>query len=175
MKTRKPSSKLKAASFDPASYWKKKHDLQLSVIAYKKTLESSTAPAASKPVYNLYNYCSFARQLSETIPQFLSRLPPRSTPLAEIGPWIFISNPYHQYRPTSEDLGGFTQLGRQILGCYRAAKAGIEASMAGKAKGTITKKLTPCVQAARDRHIRSGEGKGCQEWEMADVSNSGER
>lgn len=113
----------------------------------------------------MYEDYPSGRHLSETVSAFLARLPPHSTPIATYGPWIYIANPEYQDRPTSEDLGGFKQVGHLLLGEFSNRKAGVEASMAGKAKGMITKKVTPLrkeleinlFKAAKEKGIKSGK------------------
>ena len=131
----------KASSFDSAAYWLS-HERQPAVMAYRAIAEN--APSTSpKPVHNMYEGSKEARQLSETVSEFLKRLPPSSIPLAEYGPWIWIANPTHRDEPTKRDLRGFGQRGKELLEDFDRVRAGIETSMAGKTKSVIGRKLTP--------------------------------
>ena len=50
---------------------------------------------ADKPrLHNPYAGVPYAWQLTETVDDFLARLPPRTTPITTKTPWIFICNPY---------------------------------------------------------------------------------
>ena len=153
----------KASAFDPLSYWSS-HDLQPAVIAFKATPQTPPAPL-SKPIYNMYEDYSSGRHLSETVPEFLARLPPSSSQSTDTGPWIYIANPTYRDIPTSEDLRGFKQQGAALLKEFGDAKAGIEASGTGKAKNVVGRKLTPLrkrleddiLSLARKSGIRSGK------------------
>ncbi len=144
----------RAATFDVSPYWSNHHK-GLSVIATNAIANSASAP---KMLYNPYDGSPAGRQLSETVASFLSRLPPFSTQINNHGPWIFIANPRSKSRPTDEDLAGLMCKGQEILEDFSATKAGIEASMAGKAKSTIGKKLTPLrKQAEADLYATAKE------------------
>ena len=127
---------------------------------------AQTAPAPkSEPINNMYEDYPSGRHLSETVSEFLFRLPPRSTPISQHGPWIYIADPRYRDNPTSKDLAGFRQIGRRLLDEFAVKKAKVENSMVGKPKGTITKKLTPeretlerdIFTAAREKGIKSGK------------------
>lgn len=76
----------------------------------KKDPASSTSPAAMKPVaaaaaapaaaapapklHNPYEGLISAKQLDETMPAFLSRLPPATTDVTPDIPWIYVANPF---------------------------------------------------------------------------------
>ena len=113
----------------------------------------------------MYEGDSAGRQLSETVASFLARLPPLTTPVDKYGYWIYIANPRSKARPTDEDRAGLMQRGRKILEDFEATKAGVEASMAGKAKSSISKKLTPLRKqaeadiyaAAKEKRYTSGK------------------
>ncbi|SCO81827.1 uncharacterized protein FRV6_06040 [Fusarium oxysporum] len=50
--------------------------------------------AETSHLHNPYAGVNYAWQLTETVDQFLARLPPRTTDITENTPWIFICNPY---------------------------------------------------------------------------------
>ena len=130
-----------ASAFDTSTYWAT-HDHQPAVMAFKANPHPS-APSAPKPTYNMYEDYPSGRHLSETVSEFLARLPPYTTQSTDCGPWIYIANPSYQDNPTSEDLRGFKRRGAELLEEFNIAKTGIEESMAGKAKGAIGRKITP--------------------------------
>lgn len=106
-----------------------------------KAQASSFSP--SKSLYNPYEGQICGRQLSESVEEFLKRLPPLTTHVSLKCPWIFIANPHARSRPTDYDQGSFMQAAEGLLQGFTKEKTDIEKSMVGKAKGTITKKLTP--------------------------------
>lgn len=160
---RKADLEAEVTALDIEAYWAT-HDSRLSVMLFKQGAHSAEAPC-SAPLYNMYESYPSGRKMSETVSEFLTRLPPRSTLSSESAPWIYIANPHYQDKPTSEDLAGFRQVGHRLLYDYTAKKDEIESSMAGKPKGTITKRLTPIrkkletdiFSAAREKGIKSGK------------------
>ncbi|OAA49547.1 DNA polymerase II large subunit-like protein [Metarhizium rileyi] len=60
----------------------------------------------SSKLHNPYAGVDCARQLSETVDDFLLRLPPATTEQSEDTPWIFICNPYVSQREKQDDNGG---------------------------------------------------------------------
>ena len=113
----------------------------------------------------MYEDYPSGRHLAETVPEFLARLPPLTTQVSDYGPWIFIANPNYRDNPTSEDLRGFKHEGSELLQQFSSMKAGIEASMPGKANSVIGKKVTPLrkklekdlYSLARQKGITSGK------------------
>ncbi|CAF9907149.1 hypothetical protein IMSHALPRED_005451 [Imshaugia aleurites] len=150
----------RAASSDLSRYWST-HDTELSVIASTAMAQASTSTPASKKAYNPYEGDSAGRQLSETVPSFLSRLPPLTTHVDNHGYWIYIADPHSKARPTDEDRAGFMERGREILEEFEGTRAGIEASMAGKAKSAIGRKLTPLRKQAEADLYAAAKEKGC--------------
>lgn len=88
-----------------------------------------------------------ARQLHETIDQFLKRLPPSGGRSVYVGPWIWISNPNrHGKGKDREDRGdseAFMNRTRRAIEDYDTERKMIEEGPEDKAKGAITRKLTP--------------------------------
>lgn len=150
----------RAATFDPSTYWST-HSRHLSVIAATTIAQASKSAPTSQKLYNPYEGSSAGRQLSETVASFLSRLPPLTTHVDNHGYWIYISYPRSKARPTDEDRAGLMAKGRQILEDFEATRAGIEASMAGKAKSTIGRKLTPLRKQVEADLYAAAKEKGC--------------
>lgn len=149
------------AAYDPNDYWSV-HEQQISV----KARRSISAMAKETPAsHNMYEKYPTGRQLSETVAEFLARLPPSSTSISEGGPWIYIANPRYVDRPLSEDLPRFREVGQRLLDKYTALKEHTEASMNGKPAATVTKKLMPhrkqlekdIIVAAREHGIKGGK------------------
>ncbi|KAL8833450.1 MAG: hypothetical protein Q9170_004259 [Blastenia crenularia] len=154
-----------AQQYDPTSYWAN-HPYLIPVIAAAsraKAQASSSSP--SKPLYNLYEGQSCGRQLNESVEEFLKRLPPLTTRVSLSCPWIYIANPHASSRPTDYDQGGFMEAAEELLAEFTSKKNDIEKSMAGKAKASITRKLTPLRKAleenilakAKENHFTSGK------------------
>lgn len=154
----------RAATFDPSTYWST-HSRQPSVIAATTIAQASKSLLTQKP-YNPYEGSSSGRQLSETVASFLTRLPPLTTHVDNHGYWIYIANPRSKARPTDEDRAGLMIKGREILEDFEGTRAVIEVSMAGKAKSTIGRKLTPLRKqvekdlyaVAKQHDVRLGNG-----------------
>ena len=123
--------------------------------------QASNSALAPKKPYNMYEGDPAGRQLSETVASFLSRLPPLSTHVDILGPWIYIANPHSKSRPTDENLGGLKERGQEILEAFEATRAGIEASMAGKAKSAIGRKITPRRKKAEADIYAAAKQTGC--------------
>ncbi len=130
-----------------------------------KLVVDTVAPAADDAGYttkdseqeevkpqNYYEGKELAKQLSESFPDFLERLPPSTTTTAR-GLWIWIANPYPSLKrnsagkrvtdPESSDIATFRQLGSRLLEAFSSRKEEVEAQNPSKAPGTITRILRP--------------------------------
>ncbi|KAF2200835.1 DUF1917-domain-containing protein [Delitschia confertaspora ATCC 74209] len=121
--------------FNPKPYWK----------ARSKDLNVVMAMARSAPLVDLHNPLEGmpeARQLNESISEFLQRLPPTSSTLDAVGPWIWIANPYRegQVKSTREHAGDLVERGSELLQRSCKKRRAIETANAGKA-ATMTKRL----------------------------------
>lgn len=126
-------------------------------------------------LYNPYEgdeYSACARQLSESLDRFLERLPPATTKSSESVEWIYLSNPYWEASATSggegpEGEGGrlaeFIETGMGYLDELRGLRQGLEDTMKGKAKGTITKEYNKrgWVEGARERILEAATRLRC--------------
>ncbi|KAI9800230.1 MAG: hypothetical protein M1825_004214 [Sarcosagium campestre] len=108
-----------------------------------KQADDGPAAATSVRLHNIYEGKNDARQLSETVDEFLARLPPRSTRLSEVGPWIWIANPHPPTprAPAKSDVSGFKDVGNEVLEAWSARRADIQRSMSRKAQSTVTRVL----------------------------------
>ncbi|KAL8851111.1 MAG: hypothetical protein Q9221_004007 [Calogaya cf. arnoldii] len=155
-----------ASHFDPALYWDNHpHLLPVVAAANRAKLEAASSTSPSKPLYNPYEGSICGRQLNEPVEDFLKRLPPLTTTRSLQYPWIFIANPHATSRPTDRDQAGFTKVAEELLLAFSDKTDEIETSMAGKPKGSVTRKLTPLRKAlendlfaaAKKRHCTSGK------------------
>lgn len=154
-----------AEAFDPATYWPT-HALRIATIAATASAKAAAAAASTttnaQDLYNPYADLVSCRQLSEPVSAFLARLPPSSTQSTSIGsPWIRIANARSPRRATAEDWAGFTAAGTQLLETFSSKKAELEASMVGKAKGTLTRKLNPLRQKLETDLLAAARERGC--------------
>lgn len=96
----------------------------------------------SSPPRNPYEGDKMAKQLSESLEDFLNRLRPSKTTL-EAGPWIWIANP----RTSSQDLyrnqPRFVDEGNSLLDVYMSRKRKLEEQNPDLAPATITRRLKP--------------------------------
>lgn len=79
----------RVANFN-AGKWLRKH----SVAATQATAKSRAPVLPISKLHNPYAGVSYAWQLTETVEQFLKRLPPEATQATPECPWIFICNPH---------------------------------------------------------------------------------
>ncbi|KAI4202545.1 MAG: hypothetical protein LQ350_002488 [Teloschistes chrysophthalmus] len=135
-------------SYDPASYWSR-HPHSIQVIAAKS--RATVEATSTKPLYNPYEGRICGRQLTESVEDFLQRLPPLTTRVSLEYPWLFVANPRAGSRPTDRDEAGFTPAAEALLQEFIEKREAIEMQMKGKAKGSITRKLTPLRQGLDER------------------------
>ena len=149
----------KSDSFDPVTYWSNIHPHLPSVIAYQNVLKAGAKSTTSnsgnnnkdaRPLHNIYENQPSGRQLSETADEFLARLPPRTTSISEVGPWIFVANPFPDAQKgkndiVDQDIAGLTQEGHRLLEQYEQMEKDIQIEMEKEGKGKIAlgKKLAP--------------------------------
>jgi hypothetical protein len=98
-------------------------------------------PEAPVVLHNRMQGMPEAWQMGESIDSFLIRLPPVTTSVNMIGPWIWVMNPYPERRRGSEHIADFKDAGEELLYRYLEKRKQIEAANTGKAKGTITRIL----------------------------------
>ncbi|KAI9707188.1 MAG: hypothetical protein M1836_000148 [Candelina mexicana] len=153
---------IETSNFSPSTYWSTQH-LSLSSIAASNLALAArqAAQKANVKLYNPYEGQLSARQLTESVPEFLTRLPPLSSQLSEVGPWIWVANPHSTRRPLGENLGELKTAGEKLLEDFMGEKRRIERDMKGKAKATITRKLNPLVKELQDRIFEVAKEKGC--------------
>lgn len=130
----------------------------------KLPAESSESPSA-RP-YNPYEGDPSAKQLAETVEEFLSRLPPSTTTLASTGyPWIWIANPHSTYRPSGPDVAGYRSAGLAMFSEYLDVKHELESKNPTKSSAAINRMLSPTrdrleqslIQLAQDKKVTTGK------------------
>ena len=103
------------------------------------------------PLHNPYEGQGNARQLVETVEDFLHRLPPASTSIGPGLDWIFVANPYRDAWSSKGGLGSdsngdghgkvaeFEVLGAEILYDLTGLREWIEREKKGQAQASITR------------------------------------
>ncbi|KAK0714303.1 hypothetical protein B0T21DRAFT_68241 [Apiosordaria backusii] len=119
----KTVSKLKSrvATYNTSSYWSSQPSRSKLITSRLTPSEpASQSPPAAGRLHNAYSDIPHAAyQLTESIPQFLSRLPPATTDYRPGLEWIFISNPYLPPHPPS-DHDRFMKAGRERLDLFKS-------------------------------------------------------
>ena len=144
----------RANSFTTKDWWSNKEP------SLTEMANSNAASDKKRDLTNLYNpyegkFCG--RQLSETVQEFLERLPPATSQVSDTLRWIFIANPYHTVsvqtqenlsqvkladeapQEVGSDWAKFVVLGGNLLEELIGLRHEIEKRRTGQAKGTITK------------------------------------
>jgi hypothetical protein len=107
----------------------------------KGKAKASAASAPKGPPQNYYEGVASAKQLSETVADFLTRLPPSTTTILT-APWLWICNPYPPICPSAtEDIATFKQLGLTRLETFLKLREDIEASNPTRTAGVITRMM----------------------------------
>ncbi|KIW69627.1 hypothetical protein PV04_05495 [Phialophora macrospora] len=112
------------------------------------TIESPPGEEPPPKQQNYYEGHPSAKQLDESVSDFLARLPPSTTTAAHAQDhWIWICNPSPRALSTGtrtrapEDLATFKQLGTRLLEGFLARKTDLETANPGKQPGAITRML----------------------------------
>ncbi|KAI9891640.1 MAG: hypothetical protein M1814_002574 [Vezdaea aestivalis] len=157
-----------AVKFDPAT-WSSRHLDSLTTIANSNAKVVAAARPKVEPevarLFNLLEGNMAAKQLGESVDEFLDRLPPLTSQEATVGPWIWVANPHTSERLLDHDYTGLKEEGGLLLSELKEEKSKLEAMMKGKTKGTITKAYNPIkkqyeeriLQLAQDKNITSGK------------------
>lgn len=136
------------AAYDPEPYWGEHHQNLLSTMQHNlqapvKTSSSDVSMMDATPPPT--NLPQDRRGRTETVAQFLSRLPPSTTEMTETRPWIWIYN-HHIPRTEEGDVPTLLRKGQELLQAYEREsntlreahdKSGI------KTPGALTRKLNP--------------------------------
>ena len=102
-------------------------------------MEVDGKPEDCEP-FNPYEGDKMAKQLDETVDNFLGRCRPSTTTVSS-GPWIWVANPMSGIIPARHDIAAFKTEGNDLLEEYTNRKARLEEKHPGKSAGTITKML----------------------------------
>lgn len=150
----------RTSNFDPERWWKQDHQ-NLTALAANSI--SSRHGRDSATLYNPYDGVCSARQLDETVREFLARVPPATSQVKTSFPWILIANPYiprpkatlKDEKPSMDEgppevesqWSQFCTLGRTLLNELTISKKITEKEMEGRDGQSITR----AVNRERDR------------------------
>jgi hypothetical protein len=96
----------------------------------------------ASPPRNPYEGDKMAKQLSESLEEFLGRLEPSTTTI-DSGPWIWIANPHTSNRNLYRNQPRFMDEGSGLLDVYMSRKAKLEEQNPESAPATINRMLKP--------------------------------
>ncbi|KAK1826854.1 hypothetical protein QBC39DRAFT_315996 [Podospora conica] len=147
----------RVASLDIPAWWHARDDALMLPAARKALANSSPNPSH---LHNILEGVPGARQLTETVDEFLSRLPPATTDFLTTGlPWLWIANPYLPREPQPQiDLfisGGTERL--RLLSDFISmtqAKNAAKSPFAGRQQ--IGKERAAAAQDLRDLAVECG-------------------
>lgn len=171
------------------SVWWNHHLPSLTEVAHRNISGQQVKPETE--LFNPYEGVPNARQLTETVEEFLQRLPPATTKASSSLPWIFISNPYRKapmFTQRADVLGecapsenenreGFIERGQELLQDLRVFRNHIESQKQNASESAVNKAVTPhkniiikkMLEAAAEYHCTSG--KVCSPDSMVILSN----
>jgi hypothetical protein len=147
----------------------------VNVIAHRRSLQSPVgdSPKEAK-LYNPYDGLENAWQLTETVDEFLDRVPPLTHTL-EDEHWIWIANPHVPKRNAlvdeeDETFADFVHRGQKLLDDYREQKE--QLLNTGLSGLSVMKRLTPereemktaIFELATKCHITSGKVRHTSEF-----------
>lgn len=138
-----------AEGYDPEPYWSEIHPRLLTTIQHNAlappSRPSKTTTAlkeADIPSIGSRRLPRNARDRNESVPEFLSRLPPSTTIEDSIGPWIFVSEP--AVGGEEEDTATLVAKGTELLHEFEDKKANMEAEhdrSGARTKAGLTRRL----------------------------------
>ena len=130
--------------------------------------EDALSPSVSlKSIpFNRYEGMLYAKQLTESPTDFLSRLPPSSTNISHVGPWLRVENPHRETGILKEDVAGFKEEATELLARYKSQKTKFEEQYPELKPPAITRKLHP-FRTDLESHLKNlakAKGLTCGKW-----------
>ncbi|KLJ05469.1 hypothetical protein EMPG_11048 [Blastomyces silverae] len=173
------------SNFSVHHYWKSIHPKSLATIAAQQRnrytnmdvdmmdidTKEELDDTGNEPSINYHNQIPTPRgphrAKTETIPQFLARLPPRTTSASSIGPWIYIKNPAicNPAPYTDEDISNFTNRGAELLQAFNDKRKALRAEFHDRPEYLLEQAISMqrrilsvgILEAARASKIKSGK------------------
>lgn len=127
------------------------HGKLVNTIAGKARARPSTPPMPPAKLHNPYEGRVDSWQLGESITDFTNRLPPVTSRIGDVGPWIWVANPYPEHQDKSRRTGEFKEAGDELLRKFRETKSRVEVDNPGKARGIITRELTSDMESLKEQ------------------------
>ena len=127
---------------------------------------ASAASARPDESINPYADNPAAYQFHETVAEFIDRLRPSTTTLAETHfPWLWIANPASPAHRATMDIGGFKQSTLPLLDTFMQTRRDLEEQNPTKTPGSITRLLKPdrdhlestIISIAQSKNVTSGK------------------
>lgn len=149
---------LRAAAFEPILWWENRKPCLEEIAARNMASRNDVHQTV---LYNPYAGQASARQLEETVEEFLKRLPALTT-CALDHDWIFIANPFRQNLQLSEDRwAAFVKEGINLLRRFGESRAAIRKQKEGQSKASITKAVNVEKQKVVDELLRKATEMQC--------------
>lgn len=169
----------RASSFDPRDYWETSHPRSVAVIAASQLSSrhdgmntnrpkvKSTLIEEPVPIRHPHDGRQDCRQLTESVSDFIARLPPSTTTLDDLGPWIFISNRLEHHKITSANIAKLKSESAKLLDQFEETLESlqVEAKQQKQTKTVLTRKInterrkleTSIFNVARDAQVTTGK------------------
>ncbi|KAL1958945.1 hypothetical protein VTO42DRAFT_3498 [Malbranchea cinnamomea] len=106
------------------------------------------------------------RQATETVAEFLQRLPPSTTKAEDVGPWIRIANRDCDIQCDSKDIACLIETGKKLLGSFAEKLAKFqaehpknqtEAALTRKINAERRKQEADLLRVAHENNVRIGK------------------
>ncbi|KAJ5820127.1 hypothetical protein N7474_005718 [Penicillium riverlandense] len=135
------------ATYDPEPYWSDIHPYQLSTRQYEQYAAKNPSTTKPEPLTSTKpsEYLPPNRRgENESIPHFLSRLPPSTTQVSETGPWIWAYGHPPAGKTEDGDTSELVRRGTELLRAFEDESASLRAAhdaSGAKTTAPLTRKL----------------------------------
>lgn len=136
--------------FNSTEHWAM-HGKLVNTIAAKARARLPTRSIPPVKLHNPYEGKADSWQLGESITDFTNRLPPVTSRIGDVGPWIRVANPYPERQDKSGRIGEFKEAGEELLRKFRETKSRVEADNPGKVREIITRKLASDRESLKEQ------------------------
>ena len=143
-------------SFSPLDYFDESPSWQL----LRPSHTSDPVANRPKPFNPFKDQAYSARQLEESVPEFVRRLPPATTPADVVDNWIWIANPYSPRRETDSDIKGFSEAGNDILASLDVSLETIQQTMSSKIQAVRTRAENKARKEAQEALLAAATKHG---------------
>lgn len=117
----------RASAFNHRDYWDLSHSRSMAVIAASDLSSrhdglnknghkvKATLIEEPVPIRHSHDGRQECRQPTESVAEFLARLPPSTTTLEDVGPWIFIANRHEHDKTTKANIAKLKSQSAELL------------------------------------------------------------